>query len=395
MRIGLYYQDHLGSGGYPKDTRSLAEHLVRSGAEVFVYTFGDPDIETVRSTLRTQCEKGITVRLAQRKELDSKRYTLRRLEQWWSGNPDGIELMTFWGTYLISNIRAAMVARKNKIPYVVSPLTGTLDQHRLRGGIFRFLRKEAFLRLYFRTVLQHALTIHALSPFESEAIAKSFGIMPDKFIVVPLGIHTDEIVPTEYRRAPSRSSDPGSYFLYLGRPDIHQKSIDLLLGAAGQLASFLREKRLKLILAGKDRNNTWDKVSKIVAQKGLRDVVLVIRDVSDSEKYWLMERAVAFCHPSRYDGVPRSVRETLAVGTPVVVTRETNLSELVGHYDAGVVADLNATSIAKAMVKVSDPDLSQELRRNALHLASNELQWPALGDKYRTYYAKLLRGAML
>jgi glycosyltransferase involved in cell wall biosynthesis len=75
--------------------------------------------------------------------------------------------------------------------------------------------------------------------------------------------------------------------------------------------------------------------------------------VEEQEKWILLRSADYLVFLSRWDGPPRPVREALSVGTPVIVSHETNMGEVVEECQAGLVVNLNSDQIAEAFMKLT------------------------------------------
>lgn len=92
--------------------------------------------------------------------------------------------------------------------------------------------------------------------------------------------------------------------------------------------------------------------------------------IDDADKGALYAGALALVFPSLYEGFGFPVLEAMGVGTPVIASRTSSLSELVGS--AGLLVDpLEVSSIAQAMTQlVRDESLSASLRQHGAAQAS-------------------------
>jgi glycosyltransferase involved in cell wall biosynthesis len=70
----------------------------------------------------------------------------------------------------------------------------------------------------------------------------------------------------------------------------------------------------------------------------------------------LLSRAAVHVLPSVNEPFPMTVLEAMSVGTPVVVTNECGLADIVGRTGAGIACAPDATSLADALrVLLADP----------------------------------------
>jgi glycosyltransferase involved in cell wall biosynthesis len=125
-------------------------------------------------------------------------------------------------------------------------------------------------------------------------------------------------------------------FLFLGRLDIWHKALDrLLIGFAMSLRENDRGQRLTLV--GPPEPGTLARLHELCADLGLRvgREVTIHPPVRGPAKWEIFRNADVFVHPSRKEGIPRSVVEALVMGLPVLVTEETNLGTVVEQAQAG------------------------------------------------------------
>jgi glycosyltransferase involved in cell wall biosynthesis len=133
---------------------------------------------------------------------------------------------------------------------------------------------------------------------------------PDAVIsVIPVGIDPDVI-----RSALAPTPEPvPRQILFLGRLEIAQKGLDLLLQAC---AGLLEHEDARLVIAGDGRDA--DHVRALASSPSLRDRVTFIGRISGREKWRLLASSQFSVVPSRYETFGLSALESLACGTPVV-----------------------------------------------------------------------------
>lgn len=122
----------------------------------------------------------------------------------------------------------------------------------------------------------------------------------------------------------------GSYVLFVGTLE-PRKNVPTLLQA---FALLRREFPTRLVLAG-GRGWLSEDVFDTARHLALADGVAFLGEVSPSELRPLYCAAEALALPSLYEGFGLPALEAMACGTPVVVSREGSLPEIVG--DAGVL----------------------------------------------------------
>lgn len=108
-----------------------------------------------------------------------------------------------------------------------------------------------------------------------------------------------------------------NYILFLGRLDIFNKGLDILLKIAPEILS--KFPSLKIVIAGQgiESQEKWlkDRISKLHLEKK----VLFTGRVSKDKKYKLMSECLLYVLPSRYETFGISVLEALALGKLTIV----------------------------------------------------------------------------
>ena len=121
------------------------------------------------------------------------------------------------------------------------------------------------------------------------------------------------VIPNAVANPTTKVSKPGNYFLFLGRIEIDQKGIDLLLSAWDTLAISSR-----LVIAGSgSESEVSNLLTKINALKNAKSVSY-IGHIQGSKKTALISRAIATIIPSRYETFSMTALESLAAGTPII-----------------------------------------------------------------------------
>lgn len=142
----------------------------------------------------------------------------------------------------------------------------------------------------------------------------------------------------------SQSSDD-KYILFYGRIDDAVKNISLLID--GYEASKLRDEDIQLVILGdgKDKETLEAKVS----ERNL--VEQVIFKPFTNDPFSLIENALFTVLTSRFEGFPRALIESLAMGTPVIsVDCSSGPKEIISHEQNGLLIENNDVKVlAEAM----------------------------------------------
>jgi glycosyltransferase involved in cell wall biosynthesis len=147
---------------------------------------------------------------------------------------------------------------------------------------------------------------------------KKLGVREDEMTYVSYGL---EVALNESVPAPPREFDA----VWIGR--VHrQKGIDDLLVTLEFLAKRLENFRAVFI------GNVKDALTPEVEKRGLEKNVAFSGFVSETEKIRLFKASRLFLMPSRHEGSPRVIGESIIAGTPVVAYDIPNYRPVFGDF---------------------------------------------------------------
>src|ERR1700722_19074262 len=263
-----------------------------------------------------------------------------------------------WPTWAAA--RAAYAAR---IPYVVSP-RGQL----VRELIHRKSRwiKSAWIALVERRTLARAAALHVTADLEAQDIA-ALNLNLTKVVCVANGVSW----PAQHQTFESEKYPQiaGPYALYLGRIN-WKKGLDRLIRAWQQVPD------LTLIIAGNDDEGYQKDLEALVHGIDIANRVHFIGPVSDENKWAVYERAEMFVLSSYSENFGNVVAEAMAMGCPVVVSREVGIAALVEAEGAGVVTSCEPAELAATVRRLlADPDARREFGRRGKLAARAKLSW--------------------
>ena len=284
------------------------------------------------------------------------------------------------------NLVGRRCARRRGVPYVFTP-HAVYGRHHLAR---RSLSKRAFHRVFERRVLADAAAVQALVPAEAEAIC-DYGAAAERVHVIPNGIDLDEFD----RRQPATplaerlgfDADDG-VVLFLARLNA-SKGLDLLIPAFAA-ARAGPGRTWRLVVAGPD-DGFLDQARALAAEHGVADHVHFPGALRGADKYQALHDADVFALTSYAEGMPVSVLEACAAGTPAVVTDRCNLPA-VAEAGAGRVCRPEVGDAAEALRGVMHTDDRGAMARAARRLVSQSYAWPTVLDQLEGLYAAVRGG---
>ena len=262
----------------------------------------------------------------------------RGLRRWLREHVDEFDVVLLLDVYSAVSVLAARAAGREGVPYVLETL-GTLPTAPERG---RPAAKRAFLALWGRRTMREAALCLYLSESEREEYLAQ-GADPARLLPMPPPLDLPE--PPQIPRAEAPT------VIYLGQ--LHPiKRIDVLLEAFARVREALPEARLEVIGApSKHGEELRALAGEGVTFRGL---------IPEEDKGRALASAQVFALLSASEGLPITVLEALACGTPVVLSPGCGLPQVDGV--AGIVTDGSAGEAADALLALlRDPERARKL----------------------------------
>lgn len=276
---------------------------------------------------------------------------------------------------------AARTARRHSVPYLVSP-RGMLVPELIAGR--STLVKRAWIRLVERRTLAAAAAIHVTASAESRAI-QALGLDLAPLLEVPNGIELPLLSKGGEPMASSwQGIPPGRRLLYLGRIS-WKKGLDRLVGALADVPDAV------LLLAGNDEEKLMPELGRTAQALGVADRVRFVGPVEGAGKWSLLREADVLVLPSLHENFGIVVAEALAVGTPVVVTREVGAAELVGTHGAGLVVEGVPQELAAGIAELlRDPARRRAMGERGARAIREYYSTGAVAHRMEAAYARLI-----
>ena len=369
-------------GGPIVSVHALCTALQRSGAEVDVFTT-DADGPT-----RSQ------VPLEQRVDLDGVgvHYFARRSPRRLYRAPGlaraleqriaGYDIVHLHSIFLWPTLVAARAARRQGVPWIVSP-RGMLveDLFQKRGT----LRKRLWLELFERDTLMGAAGLHATSSLEI-AEAQAFGLHDRPWFVVPNGFEPPLLDTTAALTPAVRDViAEGFEVLFLGRIS-WKKGLDHLLEALARIP------RVRLVIAGPDDEGLTPQLVRLARELGIANRIRFVGPVDGAAKSALFTTVRCLALPSSNENFANVVLEALAAGLPVATTPGVGTAPLVLEHGVGRVASNDPSEFARALRELIElpHQERQRIAQRGPRLVDEHFAWDAIATSMLARYAECL-----
>lgn len=286
-----------------------------------------------------------------------------------------IDLIHNHSLWMMPNVYPGRVSRRYNVPLVVSP-RGTLSEWAFSSGS---IAKKVFWPIFQRPALQAASCFHGTAISEYEDIRRMGFIQP--VAVIPNGV---DIPPAkQFQRSEKRT------LLFLGR--IHPiKRVDILLEAWRIVSSRFPEWQLRI--AGPDNCGYLERMQILATRLKLQRIEFCGPLYGDA-KLKAFHDAELFVLPTHSENFGMAIAESLAAGTPAIVSKGAPWRELLiegaGWWiDIGLDPLVATLDEALAMPRGSLQSMGERGRA----WMQRDFSWPEIARKTRETYLWILNG---
>lgn len=283
------------------------------------------------------------------------------------------DMVVFHQIYATEYIAISRELRKKNIPYIIVPHGSLTAEAQKTKRI-----KKILGNIVFASFTKGAAAIQCLSEKEKNnskvSIPKFIGTNGSKTPqMVKQQFHTDKIT-----------------FVYVGRLDYHIKGLDILLDAFKLLIDTPYKDICELHVYGPDYQGRYAHMEEMIAERSLAGFVTLHPAVFGKDKEEVLLASDIFVQTSRTEAMPMGILEALSYGLPCIVTIGTTMGDFIQTYNAGWVADTNAQSVFKQLVKaIEERELLPQKSQGAMNLIATNFAWDAIAqntiEMYRSY----------
>jgi glycosyltransferase involved in cell wall biosynthesis len=361
------------NGGPPVALAGLAAAQVRAGMRVSVlssYRFPEKSFAAAKAME----SNGVVVRLiGPAQEPMSRHPMLAPAAREMCQANDVLHIHSMWESI---QHHAAAAARSTKTPYIMTP-HGMLDSWNLKKRIYYAFR--------MRSHVQHAAAIHVATDIERDHVQR-LNLRP-KIIVEPHGLNLKEFrelpPPGSFRsRYPQLGERP--YIVFLGRLD-RGKGLELLVPAFAKV-----NPEAFLVLVGPDFGMQAPSEA-LAKQLNIADRIIFTGMLLGADRVAALADATLFSLPSYHENFAIAVTESLAAGTPVVISDQVYIHPVITSQRLGGVVPLSADALAAELNRwLSDETLRHQAAAKARPFALANFDWDAIAQHWAQHYQRCI-----
>lgn len=168
--------------------------------------------------------------------------------------------------------------------------------------------------------------------------------------------------------------------LFLGRIEINQKGLDLLVDTFKKFSNLSKEK-YKLIIAGSGLDSDLKRLKQLIKEYELENQVVLAGRVEGESKETLMKESTAMILTSRFETFSMVALESLAFGLPLV-TFDIEGLEWIPNNIVRKADSFNTDDLAKVLLEIiNDKKLQEDMRINGLAYAE-KYTWDNIAKEY-------------
>lgn len=248
------------------------------------------------------------------------------------------EVVIFEGFYNFQQVKLSKELRHKGIPYIIIPRGSLTNQAFSNHNVLNNIKKRIACLIWFRPYTRKARTIQFLT--EQEYMDSGKGWCHNHFIL-PNGVRT----PSQLKKEFSVNAIKG---VFVGRPSMLHKGIDLLAEACRIVQNEMRESRFT-ITCHMPQKEDYETIVDMVSGKGVSDILKIKDGVFGVEKQQALLSADVFIMSSRFEGHPMALIEALSYGLPVAVTEGSNMRKEIFDSNAGWVCDTTVDGVVSML----------------------------------------------
>lgn len=386
------------TGGQVVYVVELSKKLAQLGFEVDIWTRrfeNQSEIDIVNDrvrVLRMPCGGPAFI---------EKEYLVRHLSEWSENalrfiNKHRLKYQFFNSHYWDAGYATQRLAEALDVPHVHTPHSLGLWKKQLMEKDFpddaaNFDKKYNFTqRINEETLLyRNCDEVIATTPLQVDMIVDDYGAPAEQVHMIPPGYDDNRFYPVSAASRTAlrqRLGFEGRVVLAIGRL-ARNKGYDLLMDAFSVVASRIPDAVLQLAVGGATLNageqKILDDLKSQAMSLGLNDRVKFSGFVADADLADYYRTADVFVLSSRYEPFGMTAIESMACGTPTVVTTHGGLYRALTFGRHALYADsFDKEDLGISIVKVlKHPRLAHRLARMGAHKARSLFTWTGIAQQ--------------
>ncbi len=187
-----------------------------------------------------------------------------------------------------------------------------------------------------------------------------------------------EVIPNGVKLDLARDQSVKKHLLYMGRIEVNQKGLDLLLEGYKLI---LKKSDYSLIIAGSGIKSEEKKLAKMIRGLGISGKVKLTGRIDGAEKARMFREAAAVIVPSRFETFSLTALEALAYGIWVISFNIEGLKWLPEDFSYKI-KPFDVKEMAEAMKNLAGKNASKKINFDKLKIFLKDYDWSVIAEKY-------------
>jgi glycosyltransferase involved in cell wall biosynthesis len=252
---------------------------------------------------------------------------------------------------------------------------------RIPGPLFSLMR--SYVKATVGRMLERADCVTTVSKALVNELHGLRGIDPASIKVLGNGVDAEAFEP--------RKAKPNEKIvLYTGRLAYNKGLVELVEAARHVLRKY---PEVSFVLTG--RGPIESELRGMIAKMNMSNNFRLVGFVERARLIELYQNATVYVFPSYYEGLPTSVLEAMACGTPVVASAIDGIPEVVIDGKNGFIVPVkNPKAIASVIVRLlEDEELRERIGQAARQTIQEHFTWEEVANRTLKCYTDLLEAA--
>ncbi|MDA3780174.1 MAG: glycosyltransferase [Bacteroidales bacterium] len=228
---------------------------------------------------------------------------------------------------------------------------------------FSFLATENHLKRKIYITLERVLKFNSflLACSESE---KELGKTVVKYKQSKALVWQNSVPDTSFVLFKKNDLELGKYVCYIGRPSF-QKNTFFLIDVVRKVITQIPDFRIYLLGVGY-HSPDLDKLTYLIQEYSLSNHIILIPWIEQKEAFQYLSQSEFYISVSRYEGLPLSILEAMALSKPIVASNVSGNKDCVGNEENGYLLPLDINLFSEKIQELwNDHEKRDMLSKNS------------------------------
>jgi len=246
---------------------------------------------------------------------------------------------------------------------------------------------------------KHSKAVIAVSHYLKKLTVNLSRGVEHKVFVIPNAVNTNLFRPIEQTVAHTivkniiqmkcgRTVHNKNIILYLGRIE-PRKGVDILLKGLSKVQA----RSWLLVLVGEGQPNYINYLKYLASKFNIMDKTCFVGKISRRLLPYFYSATYLYVLPSLFEGLPATILEAMACGTPVIASRVGGIPEVVINGVNGILVDPGSIEQLRNALEyvLLDPSYRSKLSKVAQDIVRRNFSWNNIAKRYYELYKTLLK----